>query len=230
MEITIYDAILRNKLKVFDTSTRAAELTDDLLKLFATPSDISEDIMHTIEIDKTRNKLFAKKNNVHLIPPTKAALEEHVKRAAYQEGRVWGQTLLPAPELPPQTSWGWAKNKEGMYEPHWTGQPQPAHTCYELVPCKCKKCYVKRCKCKKAALESTAGVGSSEHRLIPIKLSDRHFVKWPPWASEKKFAKCTIGLLCRPIIGNNCNASLMKNTLHSHYVRFMPFLCIRIFQ
>ena len=105
------------------------------------------------DIDKARKKLFAKKNNVQLIPPIKAALEEHVKRAAYQGGHVWGQTLLPTPELPPPSSWGWVKNDEGVYEPHWTKLPKAAHTCYELVSCKCKKSCLKRCKCKKAALE-----------------------------------------------------------------------------
>ena len=42
-----------------------------------------------------------------LIPPAKIALEEHVKRRTYQGGHVWGQTLVPAPKLPPPTSWGW---------------------------------------------------------------------------------------------------------------------------
>ena len=36
---------------------------------------------------------------MQLIPPTKAALEERVKRAVYQDGHAWGQMLLPAPEL-----------------------------------------------------------------------------------------------------------------------------------
>ena len=82
------------------------EITDALLKLSASPSNIPEDVTHTIEcfvillydrtsscadIDKIRKKLFAKKNNVHLIPPTKVALEEHVKRAAYQGGHVWAK-------------------------------------------------------------------------------------------------------------------------------------------
>ncbi|QQP51603.1 Uncharacterized protein FKW44_001729 [Caligus rogercresseyi] len=40
------------------------------------------------DIYKARWKLFARKNNVQLIPPTKAALEEHVKRAVYQGGHV----------------------------------------------------------------------------------------------------------------------------------------------
>ena len=103
------------------------ELTNALLKLSSAPSGIPDDVIHTIErfvillydstckeINKARKKIFAKKNNVQLIPPTKAALEEHVKRAAYQGGHVWGQTLLPTPELPPPSSWGWIKKDEGV--------------------------------------------------------------------------------------------------------------------
>jgi len=56
-----------------------------------------EEILHTIErfvillydrtstytdIDKARRKPSARKNNVELIPPRKAALEKHVKRSA----------------------------------------------------------------------------------------------------------------------------------------------------
>ncbi|KAG7165024.1 hypothetical protein Hamer_G004773 [Homarus americanus] len=73
------------------------ELTDVLLKLSSAPHDIIEDTMHTIErffillydrtsickdIDKARKKLFMKKSNVQPIHLTKAALEEHVKRAS----------------------------------------------------------------------------------------------------------------------------------------------------
>ena len=148
------------------------DLTDALLKLSHAPDDIPEEAIQIIErfvilliydrtstctdIDKTRKKLFVKKSNVQLIPPTNAALEEHVKRAAYQGGHVWCQTLIPTPEVPPPTSWVWAKNEEGMYEPYWTRLPEASHTCYELVSCKCKKGCVKRCRCKKAALQCTA--------------------------------------------------------------------------
>ena len=147
------------------------ELTDALLKLSSAPSEIPEEVLHTIErfvillydrtspytdIDKARKKLFARKNNVELIPPTKAALEEHVKRAAYQGGHVWGQVLLPAPELPAATSWGWIKSEDGLHDPHWTRLPQAAQSCRELLSCKCKMGCVNRCKCKKAALECTA--------------------------------------------------------------------------
>jgi len=55
-------------------------------------------------IDLVRKKIFARKNNMQLIPPTKIALEEHLKRAVYQGGHVWGQILLPASELSQPTN------------------------------------------------------------------------------------------------------------------------------
>ena len=51
-------------------------------------------------MNKARKKLFAKTSSVQRIPPTYAALEEHVKRATYQGGHVWGQALCPDPVLP----------------------------------------------------------------------------------------------------------------------------------
>jgi len=75
------------------------ELTDALLQLSWAPSEIAEDVLHSIErfviliydrtnmctdINEARRKLFARKSNVKQIPPTKAALEQHVKRAVYQ--------------------------------------------------------------------------------------------------------------------------------------------------
>lgn len=150
------------------------ELTEALLKISSAPKDIPPEVKDTIErfvillydrtskstdVNKARKKLFAKKHNVQLIPPTKAALEEHLKRATYQGGHVWGQLLVPAPELPSPTNWGWTKNDDGMYEPHWTSLPEAAKSCYELVSCKCKKGCVRRCKCKQADLQCTGLCG-----------------------------------------------------------------------
>ena len=87
-----------------------------------------------------------------LIPPTKAALEDHVKKAAYQGDHVWGQTLVAAPVLPPPTSWGWTQNVDGMYHPHWTRLPEAAQTYYELIACKCKNGCANHCKCKRLHL------------------------------------------------------------------------------
>ena len=93
-------------------------LTDTLLTSSCAPSDIQEDVMDKIErfvydrtstctdIDKARRKLVAKNINVKQIPPTRAALEQHILRATYQGGHIWGQSLLASPALPSPTSWG----------------------------------------------------------------------------------------------------------------------------
>lgn len=69
------------------------ELRDCRRKLSSAPSGIPDDFIHTIErivilLYKARKKLFAKQNNVQLTQPIKAALEEPVKRAAYQGGHM----------------------------------------------------------------------------------------------------------------------------------------------
>ncbi|KAL8576333.1 hypothetical protein ACOMHN_006256 [Nucella lapillus] len=168
---TVSSFARRGKKTAWAVWTVLPELTEALLLLSSAPRDIPDDAMRIIErfvillydrtskctdIDKARGKIFARKNNVQLISPTKAALEEHVKRAVYQGGHVWGQILLPAPELPPPTNWGWSRTGEGQYTPYWTRLPEAAHSCIELVSCKCKKGCVRHCKCKKAALQCTA--------------------------------------------------------------------------
>ena len=42
-------------------------------------------------------KLFAWTSCVNGIPPTCAAFKQHVKRAAFQGGHVWGPALVPDP-------------------------------------------------------------------------------------------------------------------------------------
>ena len=147
------------------------ELTTALLQLSSTPFDVQEDVFKTIErfiillydrtstcydTNKARRKLFAKRNNVKSIPPTKAALQQHLRRAAYQGGHVWGQTLMPSPKLPSPLEWGWMRTEDGTYEPNWTTLPEATKACHELLSCRCKKGCVKRCKCKKAGLDCTA--------------------------------------------------------------------------
>ena len=111
------------------------ELTDALLELAHAPTEIPEQSMLVIErfviliydrtstctnVNKARKKLFAKTSSVKRIPPSHAALEQHVKRAAFQGGHVWGKALTPHPVLPSPTSWGWVMTDGGLYEPHWT--------------------------------------------------------------------------------------------------------------
>ena len=147
------------------------DLTAALLELAHAPAEISEQCMHIIErfviliydrtstctdVNQARKKLFAKTSCVKRIPPTRAALEQHVKRAVFQGGHVWGQSLVPDPVLPSPSSWGWIKTDAGLYEPHWTTLQEASKTCYELICCGCKKGCRTNCKCKKAGLQCTA--------------------------------------------------------------------------
>ena len=56
-------------------------------------------------------RIFVKRTNVKKIPPTKAALKQHVKRAVYQVGYVWGQLLITTPS---PTSWRWMKTADNF--------------------------------------------------------------------------------------------------------------------
>ena len=71
-----------------------------MLVLLHAHSDIQEGAMHKVEyfvilmydrtststeIDKALRKLIAKKADIKQIPPTKAAFEQHVMRAVFQE-------------------------------------------------------------------------------------------------------------------------------------------------
>ena len=115
----VYSFVGHGKTTAWSNWNVQLQLTDAMLKLSCAPSDIKEDVMHTIErfviqlydrtstctdIDKARRKMFANKTVVKQIPFTKAALEQHLKRATYKGGHMCGQSLLVAPALPLPTS------------------------------------------------------------------------------------------------------------------------------
>ena len=56
------------------------------------------------DIHKAQQRLFTKRTNVKGIPPTGAALEQHVKKTLYQGEYVWGLSLI-ANVISPPTSW-----------------------------------------------------------------------------------------------------------------------------
>ncbi|CAB4012719.1 Hypothetical predicted protein, partial [Paramuricea clavata] len=74
-------------------------------------------------VNEARKQLFAQKGrSLDAIPPSRAALVEHTRRAAYQAGHCWGQALKPRPVLSSPESWGWTLC-EGKWEPYWTTLP-----------------------------------------------------------------------------------------------------------
>lgn len=115
---------------------------------------------HHICIDSARQFMFTKKGmEITKIPPTKDALQQHVKRATYQSGHIWSQALVAAPVLPDPSDWGWSSDKDG-WNPIWMTIPDADKCCLELLCCGCKTgCITRRCKCERANLKCTALCG-----------------------------------------------------------------------
>lgn len=108
-----------------------------------------------VNIDEARRELFTKKGRaMDALPPTKAALVQHIRRAVYQGGHCWGKMLHVRLDLPTPGNWGWVDPNN--WKPFWTTLPEASVSSRELLCCGCKKGCTARCKCKKAALNCTA--------------------------------------------------------------------------
>ena len=139
-------------------------------RLSLTPAEISDDDMKILEryvvlmykrtsdlqsVNEARKQLFAYGNwHIENIPPTKAALLQHVKRAAFQAGHVWGQSLVVNARTPSPADWGWEGVGDTWF-PTWSHLSEASKSCRELIKCACKGNFTGRCKCKKANLPCT---------------------------------------------------------------------------
>lgn len=116
---------------------------------------IAELVSWALSMKQGRKHLFAQGSRTfESIPPTEGALLQHCKRAVYQGGHIWGQTLELNPVLPNPSDWGW-KHSENSWQPYWTALPEAVNACYELIHCGCKKASRGQCKCKHNALACT---------------------------------------------------------------------------
>ena len=84
-----------------------------------------------------------------------AALAQHVRRAAFQVGHVWGRSLDSVQELPSASDWGWLQSSDGWVL-NWTSLPEASKACSELIRCGCKQACQGLCKCTRANLPCTA--------------------------------------------------------------------------
>lgn len=108
-------------------------------------------------VDDARLELFARKGrDVSNIPPTKGALLQHVRRAVYQAGLCWSQSLRAEMNLPQPEGWGWTRANNGTWEVVWSTLPEASKVCQELLRCGCLKGCRANCKCTKAFLTCTA--------------------------------------------------------------------------
>ena len=118
-------------------------------------SPVSAHILLSI-VNDTRKLMFTQNPRIDNILPTLHALEENVKRAAYQAVNIWGQSLIGTPELPPPHMWAWQRETDdATWTPKWTTLPEAANACHELLKCGCKHSCTNRCKCVEANLECT---------------------------------------------------------------------------
>ena len=107
-------------------------------------------------VDEARLDMFARKQRAYeAIPPTRGALLQHTKRAAYQAGCVWGQATQCQPQPENPAEWGWQKSGEA-WQVLWTTNSPLAKSCQQLTKCGCKAGCQGSCKCYKLGLPCTA--------------------------------------------------------------------------
>ena len=144
-------------------------VTSTLVELSRTPDTVSDDAVKELErftillydrtststcINDTRQLLFTRKGRqMQGLPPTKAALEQHIKRAVLQGVHDWGQAMIRDRVLPSHGDWALTcPEKLGASMDHST---QSSKTCQELLHCRChRRCTT--CKCARAQLKCTA--------------------------------------------------------------------------
>lgn len=158
------------KKTAWDTWAAFPAITGTFVSLSEMPAGITDENLRHLErfvillfdrtsdcvhVDTARKHLFAKGRQLDRIPPTKAALIEHVKRAAYQAGHVWGQSCVAQQNLPNPSDWGWTKEASDRWVPFWSALPEAAKSCKELIKCGCKKACRLPCKCLSASLTCT---------------------------------------------------------------------------
>ena len=90
-----------------------------------------------LSVSQLRYRLFCESKTLqsHQLPPTTAALANHLKRANYQ-AFLWKHALEPQVEQAPNGQ-GW-QLKDGQLEIYWTDQAPAPDAVMELLCCGCK--------------------------------------------------------------------------------------------
>ena len=120
------------------------------------------------DVNKTRQQIFAQSSRTfEYLPPTKAALVEHIKRTTHLAGYVWGQSIIAKQVLPSPNLWGWIKSETG-WVPFWTALPRAAKAMNVLISCGCTarrtgRCYKKGIVCTAICKCSGHCYGRSSH-------------------------------------------------------------------
>ena len=157
----------RGKSKAWETWAAYPDVTEAFQMM---TEDVSDEMFSLIErfvvlmyestsnmykVNQARKELFTKKSrSLENIPPTQAALKQHVLRAQLQ-AMIWINACVKAPPLHDPGKFGWVR-ENNKWKPFWTDLPQAAKSCYELIKCGCKKGCIRNCKCRNTQLKCTA--------------------------------------------------------------------------
>ena len=135
----------RGKKTAWETWKSFPEVNDAFTELLSMQSEVSRKSMkhlerfvvlmydqtsECMEVNDARKRLFTQKSrNLENIPPTQAALKQHIKRTCYQ-ANCWNQALVLNPEMPDPSDWGLTKETIG-WEPLWTTLPEASKSCHK---------------------------------------------------------------------------------------------------
>ncbi len=102
-----------------------------------------------------RLDLLARKQRAYdAIPPTRAALKQHVMCAAYQAACVWSQATVCHMQNDSPANWGWYKESD-IWHVLWSVLTPISECCQQLTRCGCKGDCRGRCKCFRLGLNCT---------------------------------------------------------------------------
>ncbi|KAL8570748.1 hypothetical protein ACOMHN_006898 [Nucella lapillus] len=149
------------------------ELTDTLITLTCNPQELSPQSQHmcTLErfvvvmyskscgmgrVNEARFRLFTSgKKTLEALPPTQAALYQHIRRAVLQN-IFWTQATSVHQDIPDFHDWGWHKDSNGGWLPFWTTLEDSSKACSILLQCGCAKSCTGNCKCCRAGVRCTS--------------------------------------------------------------------------
>ena len=109
---------------------------------------------HGTKVNDARRYLFTTRGKaIENIPPTSAALKEHVKRAVLQ-ARRWYNCLDSLRDEQDPVNWGWIK-EDNKFIPVWSSLPELSNVTKVLIRCGHTNCELGRCKCRMNGLSCT---------------------------------------------------------------------------
>uniref|UniRef100_UPI00358EB952 uncharacterized protein isoform X3 n=1 Tax=Myxine glutinosa TaxID=7769 RepID=UPI00358EB952 len=165
-------------------------LTDTLVALTSEPQELSPQSQHmrTLErfvlvmyskgcglerVNEARLRLFTSgKKTPEALPPTQAALYQHIRRAMLQASFFWSQATSVYQDIPDFHDWGWHKDSSGGWLPFWTTLEDSSKACSILLQCGCVKSCTGNCKCCRAGVRCTilckCEDGHDRHDILPM--------------------------------------------------------------